>query len=291
MRMENSYLQDAISNLIDENVYYSLGSSNVNRLIIYYIRSLLNLFRKPSDYNLIVDFFKILNKYRDWLNAEKELKLWLKKFWDKKIWQSLSLNRANLYASQIGPMVQQSNLLDIGSGNGLIGSMLETKFNCSVVYCDTINYLRINTNKFIAIDDRHLPFRNNSFENVIMVTVLHHTRHWKTLLNEAARIASKRIVIKESVIGVPQKKNSIEESELNKLFLGLSTNEQLEYTRFFDWFYNRVLETGVEVPFLFQTPNYWIQIFRELGRVQNIIDLGIDDSLGALYHIIYTIDL
>jgi len=75
------------------------------------------------------------------------------------------------------------------------------------------------------------------------------------------------------------------------MFVAASWEEQHLYTIFVDWFYNRILESDISVPFNFQSREAWCNALLKLGSLVALEDLGIDDKLGALFHVLYVLDL
>ncbi|MCA9372845.1 class I SAM-dependent methyltransferase [Candidatus Woesebacteria bacterium] len=87
-------------------------------------------------------------------------------------------------------------LLDLGSSNGKLVSLLAKKQSFEVIGVDT----HILPETFIEIkkyDGRKLPFPNNSFDTVLIVDVLHHDEDPAKILQEAKRVAKKQIIIKD----------------------------------------------------------------------------------------------
>lgn len=91
----------------------------------------------------------------------------------------------------------KSSLLDVGCGDGLIASLItkereDIKVNGVDVLIREKNYFSID--KF---DGEHLPYSDKSFDIVMFVDVLHHTKDANILLSEATRVARKYIILKD----------------------------------------------------------------------------------------------
>jgi demethylmenaquinone methyltransferase/2-methoxy-6-polyprenyl-1,4-benzoquinol methylase len=95
------------------------------------------------------------------------------------------------------------NLLDVGGGTGRISYMLKDWVNGIVIADSSMGMLAQATKKgvFITVcsNSEELPFRDESFERVIMVDALHHVNDYRVTLNELWRVVKPegRIVIEE----------------------------------------------------------------------------------------------
>jgi 2-polyprenyl-3-methyl-5-hydroxy-6-metoxy-1,4-benzoquinol methylase len=103
------------------------------------------------------------------------------------------------------------SILDVGCGFGAYSSALSIEgWNC--VGCDiNFDYLRqAAANGLPAVNvDSVLPFRDRSFDTVLMFEVLEHVSHVDKLLGEAFRVARKNVMIT-----VPNSEN-IEQMQAN----------------------------------------------------------------------------
>lgn len=92
---------------------------------------------------------------------------------------------------------ENSNILDIGSGGGLLTYLLrQKKFN--VTPLDIIKGNYHPETEPIVYDGIQMPFENASFDYGLLLTVLHHIKNNEAVLKESAR-ACKRLVIIEDV--------------------------------------------------------------------------------------------
>jgi hypothetical protein len=107
--------------------------------------------------------------------------------------------------------------------------------------------------------------------HVLLLTVLHHSDDPIQVMSEALRLANQSVIIIESVYF----------NELHK-----------QVNKFFDWFYNRVLNNPqINVPFNFLTPNAWPILFEQLGgKVTHMKHLGIDEPLVPEWHTLYVVN-
>ncbi len=103
--------------------------------------------------------------------------------------------RAQKLVDRIYPYLQNSRrIIDIGSGTGYITSLLKEKGK-------TIQAVDIANNSFVKdlhvtiYNGEKLPFKDNSFDTSLLITVLHHTDNPEKVLMEAIRVSKEIIVI------------------------------------------------------------------------------------------------
>lgn len=94
-------------------------------------------------------------------------------------------------------MPQDAQILDVGCGDGTVGQkVMEARPDCRLQGIDV--YVRPKTAfPVTAFDGEKIPHPDKSFDAVMFVDVLHHTRDPLILLAEAARVARKAVVIKD----------------------------------------------------------------------------------------------
>jgi len=200
---------------------------------------------------------------------EKQLKqLYFSEGLAKRIEQSL-IERTEKIFSQIKDYIAGETVLDIGTGNGKVA---ESVFNSGkkVELCDIIDYNKTSLPIKIYKDNSLLPFENNSFDCLLILTVLHHSKNPLFLLNETIRVTKKRIIILETVH---------------------LTEEERKVNSFFDWFNNRVLNDALPVPLNFKSPKEWKKIFEEhkLNLIKET-DLGIDQPTAPEHHWLFVLE-
>ena len=152
----------------------------------------------------------------------------------------LSPQRWKYLVKHLSPYLNYSQkILDVGAGDGGLANELAKKLGTiSITGVDV--YLQLKT--FIPItqyDGKTLPFPNNSFDNVMIVDVLHHDEHPEHILQEAQRVSKKYILIKDHFW-----KNSIDFSLL----------------KWTDYLGN--LSYGVNLPYNYLTMTAWQKLFR-----------------------------
>lgn len=165
---------------------------------------------------------------------------------------------------------KNSTVLDVGCGNGKVGELIMLEKGSWVRLMDVEDYnktlLKLQLHTGISI-----PYPDNSFDHVLLLTVLHHSDDPIIMMKEALRVADKNVIVIESVYFNELHKNA------NKLI---------------DWFCNRVLNNPeVNVPFNFLTATAWVALFEKLGgNVTHMEHLGIDQPWAPEYHVLYVIE-
>jgi SAM-dependent methyltransferase len=90
-----------------------------------------------------------------------------------------------------------ATVLDVGCGDGLVASLImDRRPDVTITGIDVL--VRSDTRILVRSFDGHqIPFGDASFDVVMFVDVLHHTADPKSLLREAARVASTGVLIKD----------------------------------------------------------------------------------------------
>lgn len=106
--------------------------------------------------------------------------------------------RVQVLADHIARFVApDAQVLDIGSGDGLIAS--EVQRRRPDLHVSGIDVL-VRPNPRIPVtpfDGRRIPHADGSFHSVMLVDVLHHTPDPAALLREASRVASSCVILKD----------------------------------------------------------------------------------------------
>jgi len=194
----------------------------------------------------------------------------------------------------------QGSVLDLGCGNGLVAKGLYNSRMESVELADVMDYTdpSVKNWKFVEIPKSgRLPYEDNSFDSILVITVFHHASNSKELLQEVARICKGRIYVMESLVGINPNMRTVEPAlgadreklfELEKRFANLTEEKQMMYASFCDWFYNDVVQGDVDVPLNFGTDKQWLDLFTENGlKVVARHMIGLDQRTSGEYHAIY----
>lgn len=208
--------------------------------------------------------------------------------------------RADLIFKQIKPYLIPGSVLDLGSGDGKVGERC-AKNGHDVQLADV--YKNPNIDK-TGLDFKQfkqgepIPVDDNMYDNTLALTVFHHSSDPIGTIKESYRVTKPngRVIVIESVYGVSGDDLPAEEKEKIKAFLDLNEEQQRLANVFFDHFYNRVIhysdnpDTKVNVPFNFNTPDKWKEIFENEGFEQkNVIHLGSDQPTVPEYHTLHVL--
>ena len=149
---------------------------------------------------------------------------------------------AELLAAQIP---QGASVLDIGCGDGAIGSLVvQLRPDISI---QGVEFLVRPECKIEcrAFDGSSLPFADASFDVCLFVDVLHHTEDPAILLHEAARVSRSFVLLKDH----------LDENFLDDVTL-----------RFMDWASNR--PHGVVLTYNYQSRREWAEHFSRCGLAE-----------------------
>jgi ubiquinone/menaquinone biosynthesis C-methylase UbiE len=131
------------------------------------------------------------------------------------------------------------SLLDLGCGDGSVASCLGKRLALRVSGADVV-LQRERHIPVVRYDGISLPFRDSSFDTVMLIWVLHHAKNPGEVLREAARVSRGRVLVMECCFTTP----------LQKRILGI-----------LDYMENR--PSGIPVPLNFRSVWEWRRMFRE----------------------------
>ena len=136
-----------------------------------------------------------------------------------------------------------ARVLDCGCGKMRVGELISQELNIEVIGVDVISLNETDLDMCLG-DGGRLPFEDNSFDAVYVVSVLHHTEKSQRMLRECLRVARDQLVVMEDVY-----RNGFE-----RLLLKL-----------FDWLGNRPFVAEMSLPFTFCSEREWLAQFKKLG--------------------------
>jgi ubiquinone/menaquinone biosynthesis C-methylase UbiE len=199
-------------------------------------------------------------------------------------WRQGMYQRAEVIVSEIEKYFQGDSLADVGCGHGLVAWLSRKHFK-DILLVDISDYRDVEVAlRFVEYAEGERPPLGHSFDCTLLITVLHHARDPLSLLESVWRQTERRLIVIESVFGVHA-------SQAESPLPHLDQQTQLAYAVFCDWFYNRVLNQGVSVPYNFNTPEKWREVFKKLPAVlafEN--DLGVDLDIVPEHHFLFVLD-
>lgn len=141
---------------------------------------------------------------------------------------------------QLGIINKSDKVLDVGCGNGIMGTEIKKAFGCDVTGTDIIYYLyKDSMINFVEMKKpTELPFNNKKFDLVIINEVLHHTNTdtQLALINEAKRVSDRVLIFEE---------------------------EPSITSKFIDIVINKIHNPEMTVPLNFKTKEYWLRLLSE----------------------------
>jgi hypothetical protein len=192
-------------------------------------------------------------------------------------------HRAAVIYSQIRNHLRGESLADVGCGHGLVSWNARSRFK-DCLLLDVVDYRDSEVDlPFRLFSQNDTPPFGRTFDCTLLITVLHHSDDPMKLLEDVWKQTSQRLVIIESVFGV-------EVNNTSSPLPNLPEFDQLCYAVYCDWFYNRVLNQGVPVPYNFNTPSQWRQIFANLpATIAYEEDLGVDLDIVPEHHSLFVL--
>lgn len=195
---------------------------------------------------------------------DKMYSSYYREFWEGKISVIYKLPK---YLKIINENIFQNNLsqsiLELGAGDGEVASILYSKHKKNIVRyiaseLSSIGIKRIKENinnrgfSIVQMDAVNLAFKDQSFDVVISIDVMHHVNNPEIMANEMLRISKKKVFLIESN-GLCLIRKLLEKTRKYR-----STNEN----SYFPWEYkNFFLRKNLDVkkfkikPFLFMVPH------------------------------------
>ncbi len=215
----------------------------------------------------------------------------------RRVPEKLSDRAGSMY-QELSNYLVPGNVLDYGCGDGKVGEYI-SKNGHEVCLADVYvhNHIEETGLEFCQfMQGQTTSFADNSFDNVLALTVFHHCSNPLSAIKDVARVTrlGGKVIVIESVYNVNGEELPQAMKEKISGYLALSGEKQRRVNIFFDHFYNRVLHystnpaTKVNVPFNFNTPENWKRIFEENGLHQEaVVHLGLDQSTAPEYHTLH----
>ena len=149
------------------------------------------------------------------------------------LYRRIGWTRARFLVRKIAPHLVGKTLLDLGAGTGHTAVLLQTKHKMNVSMLDVAPHKGAFGQRFVGqpiaahlaakhniarvrYDGKRVPFKDNSFDVVLVAFVLHHCDSPELVVREAARVAKYRVVVLEDVNG--ERRSSRFERFLDALF-------------------------------------------------------------------------
>jgi SAM-dependent methyltransferase len=147
----------------------------------------------------------------------------------------------------------ESTLLDVGCGDGELSACIEKqRDDIQISGLDTL----VRPNASIPVqpfDGETIPHDDDSFDSVLFADVLHHSTDPRRLLAEGARVARRRLLVKDHTLQGPASEHVL---------------------RFMDDVGNR--RFGVALPYDYWTEERWREVFEAL-------DLSVETWISKLH--------
>lgn len=166
----------------------------------------------------------------------------------------------------------KGKVLDYGAGDGGFASFLDKSTPLEVSMCDVLDW-RSDTTKelpFYLLEDNNIPAKNNEFDTVVLMYVLHHIDpvNLPKVLSEVRRVTKKNIIVVEDTFGV-SRAHLKNHCRISNSFVSLPTDDQLSMIAFRDYLRNIVMYGVKEMnmPFEFKTVDEWEICFAKNGLV------------------------
>lgn len=192
---------------------------------------------------------------------------------------AMMTERASVVAQWISPSIERgTSVLDFGGGSGHIARHLRAHKECGVTIADVIDWRATDDVPYIAVVEERTNEPDKSHDNVLLLTVAHHSEKPDRVISEVFRLTRRRVIIIESV-----------------------TNTLIEYIYgcWIDWFYNRVIHFNedptkkIPVPCKFRPASGWEQLIWDLTGLSpcETVPLGIHQDLNPENHCVFVYDV
>lgn len=153
---------------------------------------------------------------------------------------SLEKIRIERIGNSLLPLLNENvSILDIGCGNGALGDYLSSKKKFSYYGVDLVLHNNQKLDNFIKSSFPY-PFKDKSFDTVLVILTLHHFENPEVGLKEAIRLSNNKILILEDV-----PRNFFEK----------------QCMKIVDFLGNRWVSKEIPLPFSFYSDDEWKYLF------------------------------
>jgi SAM-dependent methyltransferase len=234
----------------------------------------------------------------DLLDYERRIHRFLE---ENEVFEGLSkktADRAQRMVEVVLPWLVPGSVLDLGCGPGGVGKRC-AEYGYKVTLADVYQSPAIPALMlpFVRLaQNADLPFKEGSFDNILIFAMLHHVEDPLRMISEVKRTLASggRLHLIETVYGLDSSELSERVSSLDQEFAGLSTEEQRLATMFFDyfgnhvtWYYTEDPDKYIPVPFNFNTPSFWRERFGQAGfRCLQSRPWQIDPASGVFHYLL-----
>lgn len=152
-----------------------------------------------------------------------------------KLLKYLYKRRSMYYADLVSPyIIKGEKVLDVGAGTGIISKILSRKADVNLLDIKDYNQTDLPLKLF---DGKKIPFKDKSFDTVLLLTVFHYIPNQVEFLKELKRIANKIIIVDDvhktafgkfisnlndtivsNTVGIFTKFNFLKDEEFKKMF-------------------------------------------------------------------------
>jgi ubiquinone/menaquinone biosynthesis C-methylase UbiE len=183
--------------------------------------------------------------------------------------------RAHEWFNKIEPYLLKTETLDLGGGSGEVAKLMQAH-GCDVSIADVLDWRKVDM-PFIQVNNNQMEIPDGSFDQVVLLTVYHHTNDIQALIKETFRVAKKRVIFMESV---------------TENLIGY------QYGAWIDWFYNHVIhyssdiDKKINVPCNFLPATGWEQLVWKLTGLKPTasINVGVYQFLNPENHHLFVYD-
>jgi|SRR3989344_1762232 len=145
---------------------------------------------------------------------------------------------------------EKEKIVDIGAGGGWISQEMQKRKKTENTLVDVINLNQTDL-PVILYDGENIPFRDNTFDTALLISVLHHCENPSRVLLEAKRVVKNKIIVMEDIAKTPFGEVALRfKDAVTNIGFCLMANSFREM---------------INLPFHFKKISGWEQIFKDLN--------------------------